>query len=151
MMKKLITILPLLFLLNCISRNSERYVLSDHTVILKGKFFRIDSANNIFVYHFKSDTIEAVFTSFNDKDFKSPNYKKIKLHKNYTLVLNREVRYANCFQPDSSEESYTENNILVWKTGMKSQYFVSCSNITANKINPRFTLLKYINPSPNNY
>lgn len=77
-MKKLITILPLLFLLNCISRNSERYVLSDNTVILKGKFSRIDSANNIFVYHFKSDTIEAVFTSFTDKDFKNPNYKKNK-------------------------------------------------------------------------
>jgi hypothetical protein len=145
-MKKLITIITPFLLFSCISRDHQKYVLHDHTVILKGKFFKIDSANQIFIYHFKNDTIEGVFTSFNDKNFKNPNYKKIKLNKKYTLVLNKEVRFASCFLPDNFENSYTENDILIWEPSMKSQYFVSCSNITANKINPRFTLLKYIDP-----
>ena len=34
---------------------------------------------------------------------------------------------------------------------MKSQHFVDCENITGNQINPRFTLLKYIDPNPVKY
>lgn len=63
------------------------------------------------------------------------------------MVLSKQLSYASCHGIETEVTSYTENNIVVWKTGMKSSYFIDCENIIGKKINPRFTLIKYINPN----
>jgi len=150
-MKKTIAILSLLFLVNCISRNNEKYVLRDHHVILKAKFNKVDSYEGFLLYHFRNDSIEGVFISNNDKNFKSPNYKKIKLNKKYTLILSKQIIASRRTVGEIDQTIITDKGVLIWKTGMKAKYFESCENIIADKINPRFTLLKYIDPHPYHY
>ena len=137
----------LVIVTSCISRNNERYILDEGTVILEAKFFKIETINGIHIFHFKNDSMEGVFVKVADSSRTDSNFRKIKLNKTYTLVLNKQLSYASCFGTDSEVVSYTENNILVWKTGMKSSYFVDCENIIDKKINPRFTMIKYINPN----
>lgn len=147
MMKNIISVLIVSFFTSCISRNETQYVLRDNTVITKAKFFKIETKNGIHIFHFKNDSIEGVFVKAIDSNFVHKNYLPIKLNKSYNLILNKEMQYANCFNNGMSlETTYIENDIIVWEPGMKSKYFISCENITGNKINPRFTLLRYINP-----
>ncbi|MFC6267859.1 hypothetical protein [Frigoriflavimonas asaccharolytica] len=145
-MKKILLLLTLIIFTSCISRNNEKYVLNESTVILRAKFFKIETKNGIHIYHFKNDAIEGVFVKASDSILTNSNFRKIKLNKKYTLVLNKQLSYASCFGTETEEVSYTENNVLVWQTGMKSSYFVDCENIIGKKINPRFTLIKYIDP-----
>lgn len=148
-MKKLIIIIILSLLTSCISRKNTEYILHGNYVLTKTKFFKIETKNGIHIYHFKNDSIEGVFTKMVDNSFVNKNYSKIRLNKKYTLYLQKQV-YAN-LRIEIHEETITDNDILIWKTGMKSQYFVDCENITGNQINPRFTLLKYIGPNPVKY
>lgn len=148
-MKKLIFLLTLSLFTSCISRKSTEYILHGNYVLTKAKFFKIDTKNGIHIFHFKNDSIEGVFTKVVDTSFANKNYRKIKLRKKYTLFLHKQV-YAN-LRTEIGEETIIDNDILVWKTGMKSQYFVDCENIKGKNINPRFTLLKYIDPNPPKY
>lgn len=133
------------FFTNCISRNETQYVLQDNTVITKAKFFKIETKNGIHIFHFKNDSIEGVFVKAIDSNFVHKNYCPIKLNKKYTLILYKEL-YTN-LRTEVINTKIVENDIIVWKLGMKSEYFVDCENVTGNMINPRFTLLKYINPN----
>lgn len=149
MLKNLILILILSLITSCISRKNTQYVLNGNYVLTKAKFFKIETKNGIHIFHFKNDSIEGVFTKVVDASFTNKNYRKIKLNKKYTLYLQKQI-YAN-LRTQVQETQIIENNIVVWKDGMKSQHFVDCENITGNQINPRFTLLKYINPNPVKY
>lgn len=144
-MKRIPILLILVIVTSCISRNNERYILDEGTVILEAKFFKIETINGLLIYHFKNDSIEGVFSDFIDDDLPNANYKEIELNKKYALVLTKEV-FNGSFIPENVEHEYTDNNVLIWKTGMKSKYFTGCKNIMGNKINPRFTMIKYINP-----
>lgn len=147
-MKKIIFLFFIILLQSCLSRKSTEYALRGQT-ILKAKFFKIQTINNLHIYHFKNDSIEGVFAKVVDSNFVNKNFKKIQLNKNYTLILQKEI-YAST-RTEIGIESYTDNGILIWQTGMKSSYFVDCENIVGDKINPRFTLLKYIDPNPVKY
>ncbi|MBD3906353.1 hypothetical protein NAL32_16835 [Chryseobacterium sp. Ch-15] len=145
----MILILILSLITSCISRKNTQYVLNGNYVLTKAKFFKIETKNGIHIFHFKNDSIEGVFTKVVDTSFANENYRKIKLNKKYTLYLQKQV-YAN-LRTQVQDTQIIENNIVVWKDEMKSQHFVDCENITGNQINPRFTLLKYINPNPVKY
>lgn len=147
-MKKPVFLFFIILLQGCIPRKSTEYALRGQTV-LKAKFFKIQTINNLHIYHFKNDSIEGVFAKAVDSIFTNKNFKKIKLNKNYTLILQKEI-YANT-RTEIDIESFTHNGIQIWKTGMKSSYFVDCENIVGDQINPRFTLLKYIDPNPLKY
>lgn len=150
MMKKIITIVTVLILFpSCISRKNTEYVLQGNYVLTKAKFFRIENKNGIYIFHFRNDSIEGVFTKVVEPDLTNKNYREIKLNKRYTLLLYKQM-YAN-LRTEIGEKTIIDNDILIWKTGMKSQHFVDCENVTGNKINPRFTLLKYIDPNPLKY
>lgn len=149
MLKNLILILILSLITSCISRKNTQYVLHGNYVLTKAKFFKIETKNGIHIFHFKNDSIEGVFTKIIDTNFANKNYRKIKLNKKYTLYLQKQV-YAN-LRTEIGQETIIDNDILIWKTGMKSQHFVDCENITGNQINPRFTLLKYIDQNPVKY
>lgn len=149
MMRNIILIMIVSFFTNCISRNETQYVLRDNTVITKAKFFKIETKNGIHIFHFKNDSIEGVFTKMVDTSFVNKNYRRIRLNRKYTLFLQKEI-YAN-LRTEIQETEITDNNIIVWKPGMKAEYFVDCENITGDMINPRFTLLKYIDPNPPKY
>jgi hypothetical protein len=147
MMKNIILILIVSFFTSCISRNETQYVLRDNTFIMKAKFFKIETKNGIHIFHFKNDSIEGVFVKAVDSNFVHKNYLPIKLNRSYNLVLNKEMQYANCFNNGMPlETTYVENDILVWEPSMKSKYFTGCENIIGNMVNPRFTILKYMNP-----
>ncbi|MFL9832889.1 hypothetical protein [Chryseobacterium terrae] len=148
-MRKLIFLLILSLFINCISIKNTEYILHGNYVLTKAKFFKIETKNGIHIFHFKNDSIEGVFTKVVDTSFANKNYRKIKLNKKYTLYLQKQV-YAN-LRTEIGQETIIDNDILIWKTGMKSQHFVDCENITGNQINPRFTLLKYIDPNPVKY
>lgn len=148
-MKKLIFLLILSLFTNCISRKNTEYILNGNYVLTKAKFFKIETKNGIHIFHFKNDSIEGVFTKIVDTSFVNKNYRKIRLNKKYTLFLQKQI-YAN-LRTEIQESQIIDNNIVVWKNGMKSQYFVDCENATGNQINPRFTLIKYINPNPTKY
>lgn len=149
MMKKLTMFIVLSILTACISRKNTEYILHGNYVLTKAKFFKIETKNGIHIFHFKNDSIEGVFTKAVNTNFINKNYRKIKLNRKYTLFLYKQM-YAN-LRTEIGEETITDNDILIWKTGMKSQYFVDCENITGNQINPRFTLIKYIDPNPTKY
>lgn len=149
MLKNFILLLTLSIITSCIPRKNTQYVLHEDYVLTKAKFFKIETKNGIHIFHFKNDSIEGVFTKVIDTNFASKNYRKIKLNKKYTLYLQKQV-YAN-LRTEIGQETIIDNDILIWKTGMKSQHFVDCENITGNQINPRFTLLKHINPNPVKY
>lgn len=149
MLKKFILLLILSIITSCIPRKNTQYVLHGNYVLTKAKFFKIETKNGIHIFHFKNDSIEGIFTKVIDTNFANKNYRKIKLNKKYTLYLQKQV-YAN-LKTEIGQETIIDNDILIWKTGMKSQYFVDCENITGNQINPRFTLLKYIDPNPLKY
>lgn len=148
-MKNIILILILSFFTSCISRKNTEYILHGNYVLTKAKFFKIETKNGIHIFHFKNDSIEGVFTKMVDTGFVNKNYRKIRLHKKYTLFLQKQI-YAN-LRTEIQETEIIDNNIVVWKSGMKYEYFVDCENVTGNQINPRFTLLKYINPNPTKY
>lgn len=141
-MKNIIVSFVLLLLINCNSISSEKYLIKPSTVILKGKFFKIDSINNLYIYHFKNDSIEGVFSKGINENFKNQNFKKIKLHTTYTLVLQKEVHSLSHFEILDTKDTYIDNDILIWQTGMKSKYFIDCYNISGNQINTRFILVK---------
>ncbi|WP_435525489.1 hypothetical protein [Chryseobacterium indoltheticum] len=149
MLKNFILILTLSIITSCIPRKNTQYVLHGNYVLTKAKFFKIETKNGIHIFHFKNDSIEGVFTKVVDASFSNKNYRKIKLNKKYTLYLQKQI-YAN-LRTQVQDTQIIENNIVVWKNGMKSQHFVDCENITGNQINPRFILLKYINPNPVKY
>jgi len=149
MLKNLILILILSLIINCISRKHTQYVLHGNYVLTKAKFFKIETKNGIHIFHFKNDSIEGIFTKVVDTSFTNKNYRGIKLNKKYTLYLQKQV-YTN-LRTEIGQETIIDNGILIWKTGMKSQHFVDCENITGNLINPRFTLLNYIDPNPAKY
>lgn len=144
-MKNIIISFFLLLLINCNSISSEKYLIKPSTVILKGQFFKIDSINNLYIYHFKNDSIEGVFSKGISKDFKKQNFKKIKLHTTYTLVLQKEINSSSHFDLLNTKETYIDNDILIWQTGMKSKYFIDCYNIFGNQINTKFILVKDTN------
>lgn len=148
-MKKLIFLLVLSLFTNCISRKNTEYILNGNYVLTKAKFFKIETKNGIHIFHFKNDSIEGVFTKMVDTSFMNKNYRKIRLNKKYTLFLQKQI-YAN-LRTEIQESQIIDNNIVIWKSGMKSKYFVDCENVTGNQINPRFTLIKYINPNPTKY
>jgi hypothetical protein len=144
MMKKLIFFIILIQFVNCVPRKNTEYPLRGNYAIVKAKFTKIENQNGLHIFHFKNDSIEGVFTKVVDTSFTNKNYRKIKLNKKYILFLQKQI-YAN-LRTEIGEETIIENDILVWKTAMKSQHFVDCENITGDYINPRFTLLKYIDP-----
>lgn len=150
MIKKLIFFIILIQFVNCVPRKNSKYVLNDSTYITKAKFFNIESKNGLYIYHFKTDSIEGVFTKQIDSNFINKNYQKIKLNKTYTLVLKKNIQYASCVTTEEIETTYIENGIVIWTPGMKSKYFTDCQNVENIQINPRFTLLKYINPVNHN-
>lgn len=149
MLKNFILLFILSIITSCISRKNTQYVLHGNYVLIKAKFFKIETKNGIHIFHFKNDSVEGVFTKVIDTSFANKNYRKIKLNKKYTLYLQKQV-YAN-LRTEIGQETIIDNGILIWKTGMKSQHFVDCENITGNQINPRFTLLNYIDPNPVKY
>lgn len=144
-MKRILLLLIFVIFASCISRNNERYILDEGTVVLKAKFFRIETTNGLYIYHFKNDSIEGVFSDFSDNDLTNSNFKEIKLNKQYTLVLSKQLSYGYT-KIEDIYETIIDNDILIWKTGMKSKYFTGCQNIAGNKINTHFTMIKYINP-----
>lgn len=146
MVKKFILVIILSLITSCISREKTQYILHGNYVLTKAKFFKIETKNGIHIFHFKNDSIEGVFTKAIDNSFANKSYQKIKLNKKYTLFLQKQM-YAN-LRTEVQDTQIIENNIVIWKNGMKSQHFVDCENITGNQINPRFTLLKYIDPNP---
>lgn len=145
MVKKFILVIILSLITSCISREKTQYILHGNYVLTKAKFFKIETKNGIHIFHFKNDSIEGVFTKAIDNSFANKSYQKIKLNKKYTLFLQKQM-YAN-LRTEVQDTQIIENNIVIWKNGMKSQHFVDCENITGNQINPRFTLLKYIDPN----
>lgn len=149
MVKKFILVIILSLITSCISREKTQYILHGNYVLTKAKFFKIETKNGIHIFHFKNDSIEGVFTKAIDNSFANKSYQKIKLNKKYTLFLQKQM-YAN-LRTKVQDTQIIENNIVIWKNGMKSQHFVDCENITGNQINPRFTLLKYIDPNPVKY
>jgi len=149
MVKKFILVIILSLIKSCISREKTQYILHGNYVLTKAKFFKIETKNGIHIFHFKNDSIEGVFTKAIDNSFANKSYQKIKLNKKYTLFLQKQM-YAN-LKTKVQDTQIIENNIIIWKNGMKSQHFVDCENITGNQINPRFTLLKYIDPNPVKY
>lgn len=149
MVKKFILVIILSLITSCISREKTQYILHGNYVLTKAKFFKIETKNGIHIFHFKNDSIEGVFTKAIDNSFANKSYQKIKLNKKYTLFLQKQM-YAN-LRTEVQDTQIIENNIIIWKNGMKSQHFVDCENITGNQINPRFTLLKYIDPNPVKY
>ncbi len=149
MVKNFILVIILSLITSCISREKTQYILHGNYVLTKAKFFKIETKNGIHIFHFKNDSIEGVFTKAIDNSFANKSYQKIKLNKKYTLFLQKQM-YANV-RTEVQDTQIIENNIVIWKNGMKSQHFVDCENITGNKINPRFTLLKYIDPNPVKY
>jgi len=149
MVKKFILVIILSLITSCISREKTQYILHGNYVLTKAKFFKIETKNGIHIFHFKNDSIEGVFTKAIDNSFANKSYQKIKLNKKYTLFLQKQM-YANV-RTEVPDTQIIENNIVIWKNGMKSQHFVDCENITGNQINPRFTLLKYIDPNPVKY
>ena len=149
MVKKFILVIILSLITSCISREKTEYILHGNYVLTKAKFFKIETKNGIHIFHFKNDSIEGVFTKAIDNSFANKSYQKIKLNKKYTLFLQKQM-YAN-LRTEVQDTQIIENNIVIWKNGMKSQHFVDCENITGNQINPRFTLLKYIDPNPVKY
>jgi len=149
MVKKFILVIILSLITSCISREKTQYILHGNYVLTKAKFFKIETKNGIHIFHFKNDSIEGVFTKAIDNSFANKSYQKIKLNKKYTLFLQKQM-YANV-RTEVQDTQIIENNIVIWKNGMKSQHFVDCENITGNQINPRFTLLKYIDPNPVKY
>lgn len=148
-MKKLLIIIILSFLTNCISRKNTEYILHGNYVLTKAKFFKIETKNGIHIFHFKNNSIEGVFTKVVETNFANKNYSKIRLNKKYTLYLQKQV-YAD-LRTEIVQEKIIDNDILIWKTGMKSQHFVDCENVTGDYINSRFTLLKYVDPNPPKY
>lgn len=149
MLKNFILLLTLSMITSCIPRKNTQYVLHGNYVLTKAKFFKIETKNGIHIFHFKNDSIEGIFTKVIDTTFVNKNYRKIRLNKKYPLFLQKQI-YAN-LRTEIQETEIIDNNIVVWKNGMKSQHFVDCENITGNQINPRFTLLKYIDPNPVKY
>lgn len=149
MVKNFILVIILSLITSCISREKTQYILHGNYVLTKAKFFKIETKNGIHIFHFKNDSIEGVFTKAIDNSFANKSYQKIKLNKKYTLFLQKQM-YAN-LRTEVQDTQIIENNIVIWKNGMKSQHFVDCENITGNQINPRFTLLKYIDPNPVKY
>jgi len=149
MLKKFILLLILSIITSCIPRKNTQYVLHGNYVLTKAKFLKIETKNGIHIFHFKNDSIEGIFTKVVDNSFVNKDYRRIRLNKKYTLFLKKQV-YAN-LRTEIQETEIIDNNIVVWKNGMKSQHFVDCENITGNQINPRFTLLKYIDPNPVKY
>lgn len=149
MLKNFILLLTLSIITSCIPRKNTQYVLHGDYVLTKAKFFKIETKNGIHIFHFKNDSIEGIFTKVIDTNFVNKNYRKIRLNKKYTLLLQKQI-YAN-LRTEIQQTEIIDNNIVVWKNGMKSQHFVDCENITGNQINPRFTLLKYIDPNPVKY
>ena len=144
-MKKLLLLITFIFFTSCISRNNEKYVLNEGIAIVKAEFFKIETKKGIHIYHFKNDSIEGVFVEPIVEDFTNPNFKEIKLNKKYTLVLSKQISYGHR-KIENTYQTIIDNDFLIWQTGMKSKYFTGCENITGNKINPRFTMIKYINP-----
>lgn len=96
----------------------------------------------MYIYHFVYGKNTGVFTHFigNNKNLVNP--KKIKLNKTYYLILQKEIEASA--KTEIVEKSYYENGILIWKTGMKSEYYSSCLNVDNDKIVPKFTLIKYV-------
>ncbi len=140
-MKKVTFIILLMFIYQGCLSQKVKYRTAEGTLVLKGYFFKIDTLKNFYTYHFKSDSIEGIFTKSIGQNFNNPNFKDIKLHKKYTLILNKQL-YAGSMNFNNLKESIYEDNILIWKTGMKSQYFTDCENIKGGKINQNFTLSK---------
>ena len=149
MLKNFILLLTLSMITSCIPRKNTQYVLHGNYVLTKAKFFKIETKNGIHIFHFKNDSIDGIFTKVIDTNFVNKNYRKIRLNKKYPLFLQKQI-YAN-LRTEIQETEIIDNNIVVWKNGMKSQHFVDCENITGNQINPRFTLLKYIDPNSVKY
>lgn len=145
-MKKLIIVFVLILFSSCISRKNTEYVMQGNYVLTKAKFFKIETRNGLHILHFKNDSIEGVFTKVVDDSFVNKKYRKIKLNTTYTLFLQKQI-YANMRTEEHTSE-IIDNNIVIWKSGMRSQHFVDCENITGNQINPKFTLVKYIDPNP---
>lgn len=142
-MKKLILIILFTFIyIGYFGQKKINYEITKGKVVLKAYFFKIDTLQNLYTYHFKSDSIEGIFTKPINKNFSSSNYKRIKLNKKYILILNKQLYDAHVNLKNLNESIY-EDDILIWKTGMKSQYFTDCENIKGGLINTKFTLTKY--------
>lgn len=142
-MKKLIIFFVLLLLTSCIPRKNTEYVFRDNYAIVKAEFTKIETKNGIHIFHFKNDSIEGIFVKSINYKFSNKNFHKIKLNKKYNLILPMNL-------PDPHKTKLggmTINNIKVWDDSMNSEFFEDCLNVTGNQINPRFTLLKYINPT----
>lgn len=146
-MKKLIIFFILFLLTSCIPRKNMEYVFRSNYAIVKVKFTKIETKNGIHIFHFKNDSIDGVFVKDVDYKFINKNFQKIKLNKKYTVILPKNL-------PDPHRirlGGMTINNIKVWDDSMNSEFFEDCLNVTGNQINPRFTLLKYIDPTPPKY
>lgn len=94
MLKNFILLLTLSMITSCIPRKNTQYVLHGNYVLTKAKFFKIETKNGIHIFHFKNDSIEGIFTKVIDTNFVNKNYRKIRLNKKYTLLLQKQI-YAN--------------------------------------------------------
>lgn len=141
-MRKTIHILIIAILsTSCLS--NPKYNLDEGDVVLKGYFYRVDSTKHLFIYHFKSDSIDGVFAKPSKKNIKKnqvTNYKKIKINNNYKLVLSKQL--YNSINLKNLRESIYMDSILIWDTNMKKEYFLDCKNIEGDLINEKFTIKK---------
>ncbi len=126
---------------SCLSKFS--YNVNQEDILLRGSFYKIDTTKNLFIYHFKSDTIDGIFVK-PIKDTiqnKTIAYKKVRTNKIYKLILTQQF-YSGSLNINNSQESIYMDDLLIWNNHMNKTYFLDCKNIKGGLIDNKFQITK---------
>lgn len=129
-MKKIYLIIAFICLIQCNVKKNVKYFDTRFSAI-NAKIYKIEEKNNMYVYHFKSDTLRGVFAKEKKCNLSTiTSWEKVKLNKNYRLILDPMI-IAN---KRSSGLDITINGDFVWSSDMDETYYENCNNICGDKI-----------------
>jgi len=115
--------------IECQSQQKQKVVDNKYEIII-AKFYKIEEKTKNYVYHFKNDSIDGVFVQKKDCNIRNNSWRKIKLNKNYKLLLNR----FNSFSTRSSGFSIDRDGDYEWNSDMEIVLFNYCGNVCGNRI-----------------
>lgn len=121
--------IALIVLIHCKPRDNIKYFDTKYEIV-NAKFYKIEEKSKNYVFHFKSRGSDGVFVQSKFCDFQNKSWKKIKLNKNYKLLLVP-------MQTSSRRASGFSINIdgdYEWDSDMNSIYYKFCGNICGNEI-----------------
>lgn len=119
----------LIVLVHCKPKGTIQYFDTRYKIV-NAKFYKIEEKSKNYVFHFKHNGTDGVFVQSKFCGFQNKSWKKIKLNKNYKLLLVP-------MQISSRRASGFSINIdgdYEWDSDMNSTYYKYCGNICGNKI-----------------